>query len=75
MDTAWSLHKVVAGMNVYNFLVRPARQWVETFSDWTAWRHLDPEQATDIGRHLAGLQPTERDEDEDAKRFDLLLRL
>lgn len=38
VDAAWSLHQVVAGMNVDNFLVRPARRWVETYSEWGAWR-------------------------------------
>jgi type I restriction enzyme, R subunit len=69
------LHKVVAGMNLDNFLVRPARERVETYADWDSWRHLSPEQAGDIARHLAGLPSAERD-DEDAKRFEfILLRL
>ena len=60
-------------MNVDNFLVRPARQWVETYSDWDAWQQLTPEKAGDIAHHLAGLPSAERDDDEDAKRFDLIL--
>ncbi|MGY1618175.1 DEAD/DEAH box helicase family protein [Geodermatophilus sp. SYSU D00691] len=73
VDVAWTLHEVVVGMNVDNFLVRPARQWVETYSDWDAWHQLTPEKAGDIAHHLAGLPSTKRDDDEDAKRFDLIL--
>ncbi|CCH89530.1 Type III restriction enzyme, restriction (R) subunit [Modestobacter italicus] len=73
VDAAWTLHEVVVGMNVDNFLVRPARQWVETYSNWDAWHQLTPEKAGDIAHHLAGLPSTKRDDDEDAKRFDLIL--
>ncbi len=73
VDTAWSLHRIVTAMNPENFLVRPAREWVDRFGEWDAWRHVTPEAAADIARHLAGLPSAERDEDEDAKRFDLIL--
>jgi len=73
VDVAWSLHKVVTGMNVDNFLVRPARQWVDTYAEWDAWRDMTAEKAGEIACHLAGLPSTERDDDEDAKRFDLIL--
>lgn len=73
VDTAWALRTVVAGMNPENFLVRPSREWVETYAAWENWEHLTLERAGEVARHLAGLPSTERDEDEDAKRFDLLL--
>lgn len=73
VDIAWSLHEVVAAMNLDNFLVRPARQHVETYAQWDSWATLTPEKAGDISRHLAGLPSALRDEDEDAKRFDLIL--
>ncbi|GAB2767550.1 DEAD/DEAH box helicase family protein [Nocardioides salsibiostraticola] len=73
VDIAWSLHEVVVGMNVDNFLVRPAREWVETYAQWTSWKHLSTDTAGDIARHLAGLPSAQTDADEDAKRFDLIL--
>ncbi|TKJ19921.1 DEAD/DEAH box helicase family protein [Blastococcus sp. CCUG 61487] len=73
VDLAWAMHDVVLGMNVHNVLVRPARQWVETYSDWGAWQRLDSSQAEEIGRHLAGLPSSRSRDDEGAKRFDLLL--
>ena len=72
-DLAWGLHEIVGGMNTSNFLVRPHREYVETYADWGNWSHLTPEKAGDIAQHLAGLPSAVRDEDEDAKRFDLLL--
>jgi type I restriction enzyme R subunit len=73
VDLAWMLHERVAAMNVENFLVRPARQWVEIYGDWHNWGDLDRERAADVARHLAGLPSTQLDGDEDAKRFDLML--
>ncbi len=61
-------------MNLDNFLVRPHREWVETYADWDAWSHLSPADgrrrspSTSPGCPSAG-----GDDDEDAKRFDLLI--
>lgn len=73
VDTAWTLHRVVARMNLDNFLVRPHRRWVEQYGQWPAWSNLTHEVAGDVAEHLAGLPSAHKDDDEDAKRFDLLI--
>ena len=65
-ETAQHLNKIVRGMNVDNFIVRPARRWVESYTDEAAWAHLTPEKATEAVTHLAGLPSAERDDDEQA---------
>ncbi len=72
-DTAVLLHSIVAGMQMDNFVVRPKRRWVEAWSTADAWTHLGTEQSQDISTHLSGLPTVVRDDDEDAKRFDLLM--
>lgn len=72
-DTASTLHAIVAGMNLDNFVVRPQRRWVEAWSTATAWERITGEQLTDISTHLSNLPTSVRDDDEDAKRFDLLM--
>lgn len=66
------LYEFVAGMNVHNVLVRPHRRAVERFSMWAAWSALAPEDA-EAALGLAGLPSMVREDDEDAKRFDLLI--
>jgi len=72
-DTAHLLQTQVAGMSLDNFLVRPQRRWVETYADIANWHALTPESAGEAGEHLASLPTSVRDEDEQAKRFDLLV--
>lgn len=73
VDTAWSLHKIVVGMNLDNVLVRPHRRLVEQYAQWPAWSSLTQEAASDVATQLAGLPSSELDNDEQAKRFDLLI--
>ena len=59
-------------MNLDNFVVRPHRRAVEKFGAADAWQELKPEDSEDL-LGLAGLPSSVRDDDEDAKRFDLLI--
>jgi type I restriction enzyme R subunit len=72
-DTVHTLHEIVAGMNVDNFVVRPKRRWVEVYADEARWLKLTPQDAGEVAEHLSGLPSTVRDDDEQAKRFDLLI--
>lgn len=72
-DTAQQLHSVVAGMRLDNFVVRPQRRWVEAWSQTTAWHKVSADQLTELAAHVSGLPSAVRDDDEDAKRFDLLM--
>ncbi|MBN9202043.1 MAG: restriction endonuclease subunit R [Microbacterium sp. SCN 70-18] len=71
-STITTLHAVVAGMNLDNFVVRPHRAAIEEFTDLGAWQQLTPDKTERMLR-LAGLPSSVRDEDEEAKRFDLLI--
>ena len=72
-ETTSYLHTQVAAMNVHNFVVRPQRKLVEQYAKPEAWEILTNDQLTDLADNVSGL-PTELvDEDEDAKRFDLLM--
>ena len=73
VDVAWSLHRTVVGMNLDNFLVRPHRRLVEQYAQWSAWSAFTPEAAGDVAENLAGLPSAHKDDDEDAKRFDMLV--
>lgn len=73
VDVAWGLHQTVVGMNLDNFLVRPHRKLVETYTAWPSWSTLTTETADEVAEHLAGLPSGFKDDDEDAKRFDLLI--
>ncbi len=72
-DTASLLHSMVAGMSLNNFLVRPMRQWVEAWAAPAVWERISADQLQDISIHLSGLPTSVRDDDEEAKRFDLLM--
>ena len=63
----------VAAMNLNNFVVRPHRRLVEKYATPAAWTALPPESLTKLSDEVAGL-PAEIDpENEEAKRFDLLV--
>ena len=71
--TAALLHERVARMNVDNFVVRPQRQFVERYAKPEAWQSLDADDHEALAQRIAGLPSQLSDEDEEAKRFDMLV--
>jgi len=72
-DTASALHSEVAAMNLDNFIVRRKRRFVEKYQEHDAWRALDKDDMHVLATEVAGLPSEVEGEDEEAKRFDLLL--
>jgi type I restriction enzyme R subunit len=72
-ETASRLHEEVAAMNVDNFIVRPKRRLIEVYRKPDAWEKLGPEQRQELTEQVAGLPSELPSEDEEAKRFDLLM--
>lgn len=72
-ELASHLHQTVAAMNIDNFVVRPQRKYVEKYAKADAWAALNTESLTELAKNVAKL-PTELvDDDEDAKRFDMMI--
>jgi len=72
-EVATVLREEVAGMNLENFVVRPHRRLVEHYREAEKWYPLKAEEIEELAHKVAGL-PTEMEtDDEDAKRFDLLM--
>jgi hypothetical protein len=72
-ELAGFLHQQVAAMNLDNFVVRPRRKWVERFAKLESWHKLDDDAHTELSQQVADLPTALLDNDEDAKRFDLLV--
>jgi type I restriction enzyme R subunit len=67
------LHARVAAMNLDNFVVRPKRRMVERYAKPDEWSVLNEEALAELAREVAGLPSAQDPEDEEAKRFDLLI--
>ena len=72
-ETITLLHNQVSAMNLDNFVVRPHRRLIEKYRDAKAWKQLDAGAFDELYRHVAGLPNELPSEDEEAKRFDLLM--
>lgn len=70
---ATGLQSEVAAMNLDNFIVRPKRQFVETYAQPGAWNELQPEQLSELVNNVAGLPNELPADNEEAKRFDLIM--
>lgn len=60
-------------MNVDNFIVRPHRQAVARYLQADAWQALNADDFDTLATRVAGLPTQVQDDDEEAKRFDMLL--
>ncbi|MDP2000568.1 MAG: DEAD/DEAH box helicase family protein [Rhodoferax sp.] len=67
------LHQQVAAMNLDNFVVRPRRKSVERFAKLTSWHTLDSDSLQELSEQVADLPTALLDNDEEAKRFDMLV--
>jgi type I restriction enzyme R subunit len=72
-DTATLLRSQVAAMNMDNFIVRPKRRFVERYAQEEPWQKLGTEQVGELVHEVASLPSELVEEDEEAKRFDLLM--
>jgi type I restriction enzyme R subunit len=72
-SAAERLYDEVKAMNLENFVVRPKRRLVEKYARPESWAALSPAARDELAQEVAGL-PSELDpENEEAKRFDLLM--
>ncbi len=72
-ETAETLRAIVAAMNPDNFVVRPKRRLVEIYSSPASWSDLPEARRRELCDEVAGLPSEVEPENEDAKRFDLLV--
>jgi type I restriction enzyme, R subunit len=66
------LHTVVTSMNLDNFIVRKQREAVETFTDRKNFDVLGESALESLRNRVSGL-PSQDEDDEFARRFDLLV--
>lgn len=71
-DLKHQMHHHVIGLNTENFIVRRERQTVERYSSPDQWAKLSEQDVERINSRLASLPSADQD-DETARRFDLLI--
>lgn len=67
------LHKTIQNLDENRFVVRKELRYVKEFSEKSKWLNLTKSDVQDINSHLSHLQPASRDDDELARRFDMLI--
>jgi len=72
-EVAALLQGEVAAMNVENFVVRAKRRLVEKYAKLESWTELKLDGFAELAHEVAGLPSELEPEDEEAKRFDLLM--
>ncbi|MFZ2169467.1 MAG: DEAD/DEAH box helicase family protein, partial [Methylococcaceae bacterium] len=72
-ELAAFLNQHVAAMNLDNFVVRLQRKSVEKYAKNEAWQKLGLDDFNELVNNVADLPTELTDEDEEAKRFDMLV--
>lgn len=67
------LQQQVSAMNPDNFVVRPKRLYVERYSKLESWQQLTKDAKLELETQIANLPTEVVDDDEEAKRFDMLM--
>ncbi len=67
------LHKAVQGLDEDRFIVRKELKYVKEYSNKNRWLNLSKSDVQEINNHLSHLQSASRDDDELARRFDMLI--
>ncbi len=67
------LHKTILNLDENRFVVRKELRFVKEFSSKSKWRNLTKSDVQEINTHLSHLQPASKDDDELARRFDMLV--
>lgn len=72
-DFTNNLHNTISELNEERYLVRNSWRQVKEYKDRKRWDNLSKGDENDIKKHLSKLPTFKDDEDELAKRFDLLI--
>ena len=67
------LHAQVRNLDESRFMVTMKLRYVKEYASLQRWQNLSRGDVLDIGEHLAGLILPEKDDDELARRFDILM--
>ena len=67
------LHKTIQNLDENRFVVRKQLRYVKEYSNKNKWLNLSKSDVQEINTHLSHLQPTSRQDDEMARRFDMLV--
>jgi len=67
------LHKTIQNLDENRFIVRKELRYVKEFSNKSKWLNLSKSDVQEINTHLSRLQPASKDDDELARRFDMLV--
>jgi len=67
------LHKTVLNLDENRFVVRKELRYVKEYSNKSKWLNLSKGDIQEINTHLSHLQPAAKEDDELARRFDMLI--